>query len=236
MHHGWYSTIDCGKILRSINIDCNLEVCPTRSCQDVDCSGQKKYSIFFRGSMYMSSNRLITRALSSLLRVPCSLIAQSQQGPLRSLTNHSSISQSSSNKNFLSAKFSIKNARMSSLSCDALRNASCQEVSELINQEYKYLDVRTPEEYANGHVSGSINIPVWVRDQSGQMTPNAGFLEAVQTAFPDKGAKICVACLSGKRSEAASAILSDAGYDDLVNMPEGYQGWCGAGLPVVSPK
>lgn len=195
-------------------------------------SEEKKYIL--RGSMYMSSNRLVTRALSSLLRVPCSLITHSQEGSLRRLTNHSPIHQSPSNSDF-SVKFSIKNARMSSLSCDALRNASCQEVSELIDQEYKYLDVRTPEEYANGHVSGSVNIPVWVRDQSGQMTPNARFLEAVQAAFPDKGAKICVACLSGKRSEAASTILSDAGYDDLVNMPEGYQGWCGAGLPVVSP-
>lgn len=126
-----------------------------------------------------------------------------------------------------------------STTCDATKIATCQEAYDLISQGgdkgYTYLDVRTAEEYSGGHVQGSVNIPVWLRDQAtGQMAPNPGFMNAVMAEFPNKDTKLCVGCLSGKRSEQATSMLAEAGYNDLINMSEGYQGWCGAGLPTTS--
>lgn len=132
-----------------------------------------------------------------------------------------------------------KHATRYSTTCDAARVASCQEAYDLINQGgdagYQYLDVRTPEEYSGGHVDGAVNIPVWLRDQAtGQMAANPGFIDAVVSQFPNKDTKLCVGCLSGKRSEQATSMLTEAGYNELINMAEGYQGWCAAGLPTTS--
>jgi hypothetical protein len=44
-----------------------------------------------------------------------------------------------------------------------IRTVPVQVAHELINAGHRYLDVRTPEEYAAGHVEGSINIPYMVK-------------------------------------------------------------------------
>ena len=59
------------------------------------------------------------------------------------------------------------------------------------------LDVRTPEEYAAGHVPGSRNIP----------------LDRVGKAELDREAPLFVYCRSGARSGQACSILRERGYD-----------------------
>ena len=59
------------------------------------------------------------------------------------------------------------------------------------------LDVRTPEEYAAGHVPGSRNIP----------------LDRIGGAQLDKSAPLFVYCRSGARSGQACAILTRRGYE-----------------------
>ena len=59
------------------------------------------------------------------------------------------------------------------------------------------LDVRTPEEYAAGHVPGSRNIP----------------LDCVGQAELDREAPLFVYCRSGARSGQACSILRERGYD-----------------------
>ena len=54
------------------------------------------------------------------------------------------------------------------------------------------LDVRTKVEYADGHIEGSVNIPL---DE----------LETIGRVVPDKGTPIFVHCLSGARSASAAA-------------------------------
>lgn len=61
------------------------------------------------------------------------------------------------------------------------------------------LDVRTPEEYAEGRVPGSVNIP----------------LDSLGTAPLDKTKKYYVYCRSGVRSSAACDYLKKQGYDCL---------------------
>lgn len=59
------------------------------------------------------------------------------------------------------------------------------------------LDVRTPEEYAAGHIPGSMNHP----------------LERLQTYDGDPDEPIYVYCRSGARSERAALLLRELGYE-----------------------
>ncbi len=64
------------------------------------------------------------------------------------------------------------------------------------------LDVRSPEEYRNGHVPGSINIPV-------------GNILDAEKEIPDKSTPIFTYCLSGMRSSSAVAALKSRGYQNV---------------------
>ena len=87
-----------------------------------------------------------------------------------------------------------------------------------------YLDVRTVEEFANGHVPGAVNIPVMSPDPvSRRMTPNPKFLEAVAGQYA-KGTKIICGCQMGGRSQHAAEILDNAGFSDVSNMVGGFGG------------
>lgn len=64
------------------------------------------------------------------------------------------------------------------------------------------VDVRSPQEYAGGHVPGSVNVPVEV---IGQMT----------SVCPKKDTPLFVYCHSGVRSAQACSALERAGYTDV---------------------
>ena len=77
------------------------------------------------------------------------------------------------------------------------------------------LDVRTQNEYKNdGYIEGAILIPLQVLESE---------LSKLQ---PHKNSMILVYCNSGRRSVAASRILSKAGYK-AVNIDGGIQAWSG---------
>lgn len=61
------------------------------------------------------------------------------------------------------------------------------------------IDVRTPAEYADGHVKGSINIPLDQLQRSLARVP--------------KGKPVITCCRSGMRSATAQAMLRDHGFD-----------------------
>lgn len=82
------------------------------------------------------------------------------------------------------------------------------------------LDVRTPGEYAQGHLAKAINMDV-----------NApGFEQNIQKL--DKSKPVYVYCLAGVRSRQAAVILKRKGYN-AVSMSGGIQSWTAAGLPVI---
>ena len=68
------------------------------------------------------------------------------------------------------------------------------------------LDVRTPEEFADGHIPGAINIP------------NESIGENDIAELPDKEQRIYVYCRSGNRSKQASAKLVNLGYTNVVEI------------------
>jgi rhodanese-related sulfurtransferase len=105
-----------------------------------------------------------------------------------------------------------------------------------------YLDVRTEQEFAQGHPTGAINIPVMFLIP-GRPQPNPDFI-AVAEKVLDKDRPLIVGCMAGGRSQRACEILADAGYTDLTNVRGGFggqrdpsgqvvlKGWQDAGLPV----
>ena len=82
------------------------------------------------------------------------------------------------------------------------------------------LDVRTPEEFAGGHLNKAVNVD-WNGD---------GF-EAWSKKI-DKEANIFVYCLSGGRSGSAAAALRQAGFKHVTEMEGGIMKWKSAGLPL----
>ena len=84
------------------------------------------------------------------------------------------------------------------------------------------LDVRTAEEYAEGHIPGAINI-----DQK-----QDDFLEKAKSVL-SKDKTIAVYCRSGRRSANAAGRLAEEGYK-CVNLQGGILAWKEANLPVTT--
>lgn len=83
------------------------------------------------------------------------------------------------------------------------------------------IDVRTPEEFAEGHIAGAVNIPVEYpdfMDQVSQLDPNATY---------------AVYCRSGNRSQPAVAGMSSVGITGIYELESGTTGWTGEGQPLV---
>ena len=96
------------------------------------------------------------------------------------------------------------------------RQVTAEEAANMMQSETDYiiLDVRTAQEYANGHIPGAINIPNEIIAA-----------ENVQQ-LPDKEQLILVYCRSGNRSKQASERLVDLGYTNIVEFG-GINDWNG---------
>ncbi len=83
------------------------------------------------------------------------------------------------------------------------------------------LDVRSPEEYAEGHVPGAINIP---HDQLGSRLAEIG-------SYKDK--EIVLYCAVGGRAGKAANTLRAAGFSKLLHLDGDMNGWRSNGsLPI----
>lgn len=108
-------------------------------------------------------------------------------------------------------------------------------------QEWVYIDVRTPEEFATGHVPGAYNVPFQLGDRAG-LHPNPDFTQVMAAIFPPQAALI-LGCRSGARAAAAERSLSESGYarmcvhlGSLVGARDAFgrtkAGWIEAGYPI----
>ncbi|MBR5660654.1 MAG: MBL fold metallo-hydrolase [Bacteroidales bacterium] len=83
------------------------------------------------------------------------------------------------------------------------------------------VDVRTPEEYSEGHIKGAANFD-WY---------DSLFVDNISVAY-EKSTPLYVYCRSGKRASEASAALSKAGYE-VYNLKGGFIAWTETGKPVT---
>ena len=103
-------------------------------------------------------------------------------------------------------------------------NLGVDEFAALIAQKgVVVLDVRTAEEFAEGHIAGAVNIDVNAVD----------FEKKVASLLLKKGTPLAVYCRSGRRSANACGILAKAGYKNISNLSTGIIGWTEAGKPTV---
>ena len=86
------------------------------------------------------------------------------------------------------------------------RQISMDEAVKMMKDEKNYiiLDVRRPDEYAEGHIPGAINVP----------NEEIGSSEIAE--LPDKSQLILVYCRSGRRSKEAAEKLVKLGYTNIV--------------------
>lgn len=99
---------------------------------------------------------------------------------------------------------------------------SAKEAKKLIeNKKAFVLDVRTPNEFYEGHIKNAVLIPV---------SQLSGRLSEIEK-YKDKD--ILVYCRSGNRSTVASEIMIQNGYKNLYNLRRGIKGWIKEGLNVV---
>ncbi len=67
------------------------------------------------------------------------------------------------------------------------------------------IDVRSPGEYASGHVQGAINLPLNRLEQE------------IGRVVPDKSVPVMMYCLSGGRSGGACELMQQLGYQQVLN-------------------
>jgi rhodanese-related sulfurtransferase len=91
------------------------------------------------------------------------------------------------------------------------------EASTLLSQGAFLLDVRTPEEYAQGHIAGSTLIPLDTLSSRLNELPREGI--------------ILVICRSGARSARARDLLLASGFSQVSSIQGGFQAWIDLGLP-----
>ena len=84
------------------------------------------------------------------------------------------------------------------------------------------IDVRTAEEYADGHLRNASNVD-WYADD---------FLSQIQSAYPQQ-TPLAIYCRSGRRSADAAKKLAKAGYT-VYNLLGGYLAWTEAGKPTTT--
>ncbi|KAD7479205.1 hypothetical protein E3N88_02341 [Mikania micrantha] len=103
----------------------------------------------------------------------------------------------------------------------------------LHTSNYRYLDVRTEEEFKKGHVDFKdvLNIPNMFNTPEGRVK-NPNFLEQVMQACT-KDDHLIVGCQSGVRSVYATMDLLGVGFKHVYNMGGGYLAWVQNELPVT---
>lgn len=92
--------------------------------------------------------------------------------------------------------------------------------ARLTEPDVVLLDVRTANEYSEGHIANALNIDV----------KEEGFMEKVKSTIPIEKT-VAVYCRSGKRSANAAGMLVKDGYR-VVNLVGGIMAWKEVGMPI----
>lgn len=88
--------------------------------------------------------------------------------------------------------------------------------------DVQLLDVRTPDEYAEGHIAGAVLVDV-----------NESDFEEKAVAVLDASRPVALYCRSGRRSARAASLLAARGYK-VTNLKGGVIAWQDAGKALVS--
>lgn len=90
------------------------------------------------------------------------------------------------------------------------KDISYKELKKFIkNKEIYLIDVRSGQEYEEGHLEGALNIPLYNIEKD------------IEKNIKNKDDTIILYCSSGSRSKKAKEILEKLGYGEVYNLKEG---------------
>jgi rhodanese-related sulfurtransferase len=102
------------------------------------------------------------------------------------------------------------------------RRATLLQVTQMINRgKTTLVDVRSPEEFAAGHLRDAKNIPL------------ADLASRIGELDKSKNRTVVVMCQTGARSGKAARQLVAAGFGDVHSLEGGLAAWQAAGFPVT---
>lgn len=108
-----------------------------------------------------------------------------------------------------------------SFAAEPVKHVESSEASKIIAEgKVVIVDVRTPEEFKDGHIKGAKNIDI-----------SSGDFEA-QLAKLDKSQPTLVHCQAGGRSSRALKTFEKLGFTQVIHLDDGFGGWEAAGKPV----
>jgi rhodanese-related sulfurtransferase len=97
---------------------------------------------------------------------------------------------------------------------------SAHELDELLkNGGAQLIDVRTPVEFAVGHVAGARNVPIY------------SLRRTLPSLVLNPSRPIVAICATAHRSPPAVRLLRAAGYENAVQLKNGMLSWYAANLP-----
>ena len=115
---------------------------------------------------------------------------------------------------------------------DKIEEIPAVEVERRVAAGAVLLDVREPEEFAEGHVAGAANIPRGLLEFRVEAHPAMAGVTSPELALRDR--PIIVYCRSGGRAALAVKSLQDMGFSAVASLAGGIQGWRDSGRPTVT--
>lgn len=98
--------------------------------------------------------------------------------------------------------------------------------ARLLEPECLIVDVREPEEYRQGHLAHSVNIP-------------RGMLEfriSSEPSLQNVERPILLYCKTSGRAALSAVALQSMGFRNVASLAGGFDAWVAAGLPVAKPR
>ena len=92
---------------------------------------------------------------------------------------------------------------------------------KMAEQKGQVVDVRSPEEYQEGHLKDAVNMHVYDKK----------FEQYIETL--DKEAPVYVYCKAGGRSAEAVQVMKEKGFNSIVELDGGMDAWTEAKKPVI---
>ena len=97
--------------------------------------------------------------------------------------------------------------------CYCETEISKQQLEKMVEQGAMLLDVRSPQEFAEGHLENAISLPEYeIKKRANDM-------------LPDKSQDIIVYCSTGHRSQKAQKIFQKLGYEKVYNLCKGIENY-----------
>ena len=93
-------------------------------------------------------------------------------------------------------------------------------LERVASKDWLLIDVRSPEEYASGHIPGAINMP------------HKSIDEYISDLQEHKDKPIILYCRSGRRAKLAMKVLQEQDFTDVMHLEGDILGWNEAGYPI----